>query len=312
MFFYYDKRGPRNLGLVQKLIPSQFIHENIENSKVEATRLKMLEIPVFNGGRQDVVENSVQNWMEERKTKLFAYIFNPAGVDGTVPKTDVIRFQGISAEEAQQTTNDIYSFARNVAGVDMARLEARANVALGQTQIIEQEKVDTIEGVIMKNLSPLQHELEFLLDFCINNDGFGLNDVFISYDYITNVKDLEGKDLEVPTKREIDLVSAAKELREARLRVSINNSSIVNRTYTSMLDSWVRILGLISPAAMPMLYKFILKKIGEAGRFDIPDEVLVGMENQTDPMGGASQFQGPEDTNLVSAPEKQINTTSNV
>ena len=313
MYFYYDKRGPRNLGLVHKLMPSQFVHENLENSKAEATRLKMLEIPVISGGRQDVVEDSMDTFMENRKSKLFSYVFNPAGIDGVMPTTDMIRFNGLSAEEATQTTNDIYSFSRNVAGVDMARLEARANVALGQTQIIEQEKIDTIEGVIMKNKNSLQHELEFILDFFIQNKGFGLKDVYISYDFITTVKDGEGKDMDISTKREIDLVSAAKELKEERWKVSIASSSIVNRTYTSMLDSWVRILGLIDPSSAPTLYKFILKKIGEAGRFDIPDEVMAGVQNQTAPLGGASQFQpGPADVNNTPPPEQEVNTVSNV
>lgn len=294
-FFYYDKRGPRNLGLVKRLAPIQHADERIENLKLEATQLKMFEIPTVAGGREDLVRGAIQDFVEERRENVFAVLHAPSNIEGVIPKFDVMRFNGVNAEEGQLTTDGLYTLARNTVGIDMTRLEVQANITLGQSQLIEQEKLDTLETIILNNQSNLEHEYEALLDFIINNDGFGLDDIKVSCDhYKEDVGVTEDQTISIQGRREMSIVEAARELKGMMLNVTIDDSSLVNRTYVALLDSWIKLLGVVNPEITPDLYKFILKRIGESGRFDVPDNILAGVENQSQATGGASQFQSAE------------------
>jgi len=292
VYFFYDSRGPRNLGLVHKLIPSQYNEQVIENLKSEATRLKMYEIPTVAGGKEEVIDNSIERFSEKRKENLLAVLHAPSNIDNVIPKFDVLRFQGVSAEDAAQTTRDTYDFARNTSGVDLSRLEIQANVTLGQSQLIEQEKIDTLETIILQCKDILEREYSALLDGFILYEGYGQDGIFISYDH-TQMKEgmtPDSEPVKLTVKREVDLVTIAKELKEHRLNIIIDDSAMINRTYTTMLDSWIRLLGVIDPASVPDLYKFILQKVGEAGRFTIPEELFKGISQQQGAMGGMSQF----------------------
>lgn len=291
-YFYYDKRTSRNIGLVKRLAPIQFSDQRVENLKLEAAQLKMFEVPTVAGGREDLIRGAIQEFVEERRSNVFAVLHAPSGIEGIIPKFDVLRFQGVSAEEGSATTRDLYTLARNTVGIDMTRLEVQANITLGQSQLIEQEKLDTLETIILRNKPILEHEYEALLDFVVNNDGFGLDDVKISCDYYGDMEGIaQGKKIKLEGKREISITEAAKELKKTRINVVIDDSSLVNRTYVALLDNWIKLLGVVNPEITPDLYKFIMKRIGESGRFDVPDNVLDGVEQQGQATGGASQFQ---------------------
>lgn len=291
-YFYFDKRQSRNLGLVKRLAPIQHSDERIENLKMEAAQLKMFEIPTVAGGREDLVRGAIQEFVEERKENVFAVLHAPSNIEGVIPKFDVLRFQGVSAEDGQAATDDLYTLARNTVGLDMTRLQVQANITLGQSQLIEQEKLDTLETIILRNKEILEHEYEGLLNFVINNEGFDLNDVKISCDYYGDIEGAsEGSKLDYEGKRSVSIVEAVDLVKDELMNVVIDDSSLVNRTYVALLDSWIKLLGVVNPEITPDLYKHIMTKVGEAGRFDIPEGVMDGVEKQQQAMGGASQFQ---------------------
>ena len=91
-----------------------------------------------------------------------------------------------------------------------------------------------------------------------------------------------------------------------RMQIIIDDSSLVNRTYTTMLDSWIQLLGVINPQVVPGLYQFVMEKIGEAGRFNIPKELFKGVENQASPMGGSSQFKEAQSQEGQMNPEQAL------
>jgi len=294
-YFFYDSRNVRNLGVVHKLIPSQFTDQLVENLKLEATRLKMIEIPTIAGGKESLVNDSINRFMEGRETNIMQFLHAPSNIEGIIPKFDVLRFQGVSAEDAAQTTRDTYDFARNNSGIDLSRLQIQSNVTLGQSQLIEQEKTDTLETIIVRNKPSIEREYESMFYNFIEYEGYGLSDIFVSYDYRKEMPGVseDEQPMVIQTKREVDLVTLAKELAPYKMQIVIDDSSLVNRTYTTLLDSWIRLLGVVNPAVVPKLYQFLMEKIAEAGRFTIPKELFKGVEQQTAPMGGDSQFTNP-------------------
>ena len=64
-FMYFNEDGVRNFGVAQKLYTTQIAHEMIENSKLDSTRRRMLEIPVISGGSSQIVKNQIEEWKEE-------------------------------------------------------------------------------------------------------------------------------------------------------------------------------------------------------------------------------------------------------
>ncbi len=297
-FFYFDKTSPRNRGLVDKLAPIQLAHEDMENSKLESTKLRMFEIPTVAGGREAAITKSIKKFIVARQTNVFSVLHAPqSGVDGAPPKFDMLRFNGLPAQDANMATEELYSLARNTAGIAVKRLEVDANATLGQSQIIEQEKVDSIEGIILRNKPLLEHEYEGILDYIISMDGFGLDDVEITVDFWKKIDGIAGEDgHDVMTQKSISIQEAARQLKDTRFKVVIDDSSLVNRTYSTMMDEWVRLLGIVNPEAQPELYKWVLARIAQAGRFDIPENILDPQPKQQaqqpmQAMGGASQFQ---------------------
>ena len=289
-FFYWDGESIRNRGLTHKLYNTQIGHEMIENAKLDSTRKRMHEILAVSGGRPDVIKAEFEEYEARANKNLRAFMHFPQNASGMVPTTSTIKFEGVSADEGAKSTEDIHSFARDSIGISLNRLDVPVGIGVGQSEILEGDKVKSIESIINSNVANLRREFIGILDYIINMGGFN-SDEQITY---TKYEKTEGfSDGEVKFKMpeaSISIKEAAKKLEEFQFELYIDRNSIVNRTQLTMLDKLIKYSGLIDPAAMPNVAKAISQRIASVMRIDIPAEDFEGIENSR-AMGGDSQFQ---------------------
>ncbi len=287
-YMYFNEDGVRNFGVAQKLYTTQVAHEIIENAKLDSTRRKMLEIPVISGGSTQIVKNQIQEWKEESYSNILAVLHLPEGLQGAVPQTSTIRFEGISAQEANQSTDDIHNIARNSLGVSLSRLEVQSGLGVGQSEILEEEKTVSVEAVVKRNVSNLRREFVGLINFFVNMKGFNLDDE-ITY---TKWETREGADREIEFENPhatISLKEAAKFLEDFEFELFIDRNSIVEKSQIAIVDKLIDYLGTVDLNALPEVGKMLMKRIAQILRIDIPDGAFDNIA-QSVPQGGKSQF----------------------
>ncbi len=289
-FMYFNEEGIRNHGTAIKLYSTQIAHEIVENAKLDSTRRKMLEIPVVSGGSSQMVQASVQSWKEESYTDIMAILHLPEGLNGAVPQTSSIRFEGVSSQDARNTTEDIHSFARNSLGISLNRVEIQTGIGVGQSEIIEEEKTVSVEAVVKRNVSNLTREFKGFLNFFVNMKGFGLDDEVTFTKWEKREGSVEGTQIEFENHNAtITLSKAAELLEDFEFNLYIDRNSIVEKSQVAMVGKLIDYLGTVDPAAMPMVAKMLMKRIAQILRIDIPEEAFDNIA-QSVPQGGKSQF----------------------
>lgn len=296
-FFYFRNDNPRNRGLVCKLYGVQVAHELIENLKLDATRLAMFNVPTISGGSPKQIANKILEWEANRETNLFAWLHLPGNVQNGLPKVDIIAPQMVSRDVGAGSSTDMHDIARNSTGVSLTRLEILSGEGLGQTEIREEEKVVSIEAIVDRNIPNLVREIKGLINYGINNNGFGLTDMEIRYSKFSmkNI-DKESVGLNNPEIIEqknvrINFVDASKKLKGYMFRVFIDKDTIVNRSQTIMADRIIKAFGVIDPAALPEVAKGLMKKLLDIMRIDTSENAFDNISRSV-ATGGDSQFKG--------------------
>lgn len=292
--FYVDRRWIRNKGLGHRLFRFQKADEALQNTALNASRMRGIQIPVMLGVTSNVAQDRFEEWKERRAEDVFAFLDVSASTPDIIPKVEILKFDGVRAEEMRASMQDLYAAYRNYVGIDFTRLEVRNAEGLGQSKLIEAEKVKTVEDIVKKQMGKLQHELKGLLLFFINNKGFGLKDVELEYTQVhEDIKSVTGEpigDVENPHAT-TNLVEAAKRLDKFAFKISVNMDTIVDRNQLAILEDLTRITGLVDGAAMPEEKKALLQQIFRIANIRIPTENFEGVVNEV-AQGGAGQFQG--------------------
>jgi len=252
----------------------------------------------------NVANDRVEEWKDARLEDVFAFLNFQGAVAGSIPKVEVLKFDGVRAEEMRASMEDLYSSYRNYVGLSFTRLEVRGVEGLGQTKLIEAEKVKTVADIVANQMGKLQHELRCLLLFFINNDGFGLNDV--SLQYLQVVDDMESAAGEPIGKIEnpyatLTLPEIAKKLKKFAFKVTINMDTIVERNQLAILEDLTTITGLVDGAAMPKEKAELLKKIFNIAKIPMPENAFAGVQNEV-AQGGVGQFQQGAETSSLPTP----------
>jgi len=291
--FYYDRENIRNKGVGERMYRFQKADELLENSGLNATKMKALAVPYLIGGRQNKSQNLLGEWAQKRKSNVFAMLEVSSGMPGQTPELGVLKFDVISAEEMRVSKDDLKSMVRNYMGVAPNRLEVRQNEGLGQTKLIEAEKIKTVEDIVKKEKSKLENELRGLLLYFVNNKGFGLNDVEIEYTSIMEgvQSQLTGGDLGTITNNheKIDLVKAAEKLKDFHFNVFVDMDTFVQKNNLSLMEDMIKVTGLIDPQATPGLMTKTMKALLDVAKIKYEDSDFENIEQST-PQGGVSQF----------------------
>lgn len=288
-YMFWDSRSIRNLGLADKLYGAQVAHEIVENSKLDSTRRRMREIPVISGGRASSIESKVAEWEMKYESNIHSVLHLPTSVQNQVPQTSVIRFEGVSAADGTRSTDDIHNLARNTAGVSLTRLEVQHGIGVGQSEILEDEKIVSVERIVRNNMENLRLEFTGLLDYIVNNRGFGLDETITYTKYMeeqgaTRMLSFQMKETEISIK------NAAKMLESFEFDLHIDRNSIIEKRQIAMAEKIINFLGVIDPAALPEVSKLLMGRLAEIMRVDIPAESFEGVESSR-ALGGRSQFQ---------------------
>jgi hypothetical protein len=302
-FMFYDSRSIRNLGLADKLYGPQIAHEIVENSKLDSTRKRMREIAVISGGRANTIESKLKDYEQKSASNIFSILHLPSNVQNIVPQTSVIRFEGVSAEDGQRSTDDVQNFARNAAGVSMTRLEVQQGIGVGQSEILEDEKIISVERIVKNNMENLRMEFTGLLNYVINMKGLDLDET-ITY---THHEEMQGMTRTISYKmegREISIKEAAKQLEEFEFDLFIDKNSIIEKRQVAMAEKIINFLGVIDPAALPEVSKALMGRLADVMRVDIPADAFENIQ-QSQAMGGRSQFQSQTDQNEQPADPSQ-------
>lgn len=292
--FYNDRENIRNKGIGHRLYRPQKADEALQNTALNASRLRGVQIPVMMGVNSNVAQDRFEEWKERREDDVLAFLDVSANMPGTTPKVEVVKFDGVPAAEMETSVNMLYRSQRNYNGIDLNRLEVRGSEGLGQTKLIEAEKVETVEDVVEKQMTKLEHELRGIALYFINNKGFGLADVMLTYTKVeSGVKSASGEEMPDLTNPHatLNLVEAAKALENFTFDVHVDMDSIVKRNQLSLMEDLTKVAGLVDGAVMPDEKKAILKQIFGVARITIPESGF-GNVAQEQAQGGVSQFQG--------------------
>lgn len=292
--FYVDRKKIRNHGLGDRLYRFQKADEALQNTALNASRVRGVQIPYVTGATGNIAQDRIEEWKDKSAEDVFAFLDVSGATPDVIPKLGVLKFDGVRAEDMRTSVEDLYAAYRNYVGVSFTRLEVRSREGLGQTKLIEAERVKTIEDIIAKQMGKLQHELRSLLLYLINNDGFGLHDVLLQYvDVEKDVKSVTGDsmgDIENPYAT-LTLPEMAKAIKDFGFKVTINMDTIVHRNQLAILEDLTKITGLVDGAAMPEEKKELLKKIFNIAKIPMSESAFANVAAET-AQGGAGQFQG--------------------
>jgi len=298
-WFYYNRKSIRNYGLAGKLFGAQIAHEILENAKLASTRKRLFEIISIAGGSSQTIKSHLEEFEEKYQDNILTFLHLPSNVQNIIPQAQVLRFDSVTAQEAEQTSADIHSFARNSIGVSLTRLEVQKNIGVGQSEIIQEEKTIAVEQIVEKNMQNLRKTFTGVLDYSINNNGFGSSETVNVIQTITTEGDTREISIETPVSYTIKQL--AKDLQEYDFSIYIDKDSIVKRSQIAQTQKLIDFFGTIDPNALPGLSKKIAKRIGEILRLDIRLDDLQGIEN-SQAQGGKSQFKTQQNEAPVQTP----------
>ncbi len=290
--FDSNKFNIRNHGIVQRLMRWQDAEQILLNGGFEASNLRMMQIPTMTGVNSDIAMERIMDWKERREEDPYAFLDVSAQLPGADVKLDVLKFDGVSQDETDKSLHTLRTTMRNYNGFDLNRLEVRSNEGLGQTKILEAEKIQSIEKIAERQVGKFRHELVGLLRYFINHDGFALHDTTITCTLFHEIENPETKEkVEVRNpKATISLPEAAKRLKDFDFNVHIDMDTIVKKGMLSMVDDLIKMLGTVDGAAQPEVKKTLQKMLFSSMGTNTPDSIFDGVENEV-PQGGASQFQ---------------------
>lgn len=282
IYFYFNKESIRNRGLAQKLYAAQVAHEIVENAKLDSTRKRMYEIPYVIGVNADEMAEIQAKHQKRYKENVFTVMPIPKTIGANIlPEMGTLKFEGIRPDEARQSTEDNYRLAKDLSGVSLDRLEIQQGVGVGQSEMLEEEKIQSVEYIVEKNIENIIGLLVGVLDFTINHEGFDCEQE-ISYDTYNENLEITGQ-----TKKMVKDVT--KDLYDFEFKVFIDRNELVKKSQVVIVQKLIDFLGTIDPQAIPEAAKAIFARIADAMRLDIPLSALKGIENSM-PQGGKSQF----------------------
>lgn len=295
--FDYNRFNVRDRGIVSRLMRFQDAEQMMLNGGLEASMLRMTQIPWIKGVNGPTAQERIAEWKEERKVDPLAILDISGQGSGNEPDIGSLKFDGISQDDTDKSLNTIRTTARNYNGVDFNRLEVRSNEGLGQTKILEAERVESIEKVAERAARKLQHELEGLLLYAINHNGFDLHDTLIPCTLYHKIENPEtGEVIEVQNpKASLSIPEACKRIKDLDFNVYVDMDTIVNKRMLSLLDDLTKFMGGIDGAAQPELKKELQKRAFNALGTNVNDKIFDGVEDET-AQGGVSQFQDNKQT----------------
>jgi len=294
MAMYVNRKKIRNNGLGERVYRLQVADEALQNTGFNASRIRGVQIPYITGISTSIAQDRVEEWKERRASDVLAFLDVSGMGSSNKPDIGVLKFDGVRAEEMRASVSDLYSAYRNYVGISFTRLEVRTGEGLGQSKLIEAEKVRVVEDVVAKQMGKLNHEIKCLFLYFINNRGFGLKDTLLEYcDVEEDVKSVTGEsmgDIDNPHAT-ISCVEAAKKLKDFMFSIQINMDTIVDRNNLAILEDLTKITGLVDGAVMPDEKKELLRQIFKIARIRIPENDFAGIEQES-AQGGMGQFQG--------------------
>ena len=283
-YFYYRDKYPYNRGLAHALAIPQVVHEIVENLKTDNIIKRLDTITYITGGNADKNEQNFRKYRMEKRINRNAMLYLHSSMNSkNTPTAGILKFEGLTAQEGQQVTQDILDFVKNTSGVDPQQAEVQKNTALGQTEIIDEKSKESIEAVAETNMSNFRSQLNMFLAFIIAHKGFGLNDVVIGF---TKFDEHTPEGNESAT---ISVPEAAKKLMGKEFDFVIDKSTLVRRSRTLEAQQMIEFLGLLDPTTDPEGFIAIRDKIGELKGITMP-KANPQMIAQSTAQGGMSQF----------------------
>lgn len=294
-YFYFRDKYPYNRGLAHKLAVPQVMHEIIENLKTDNIIKRLDQIAYITGGNSDKNEENFRKYRQEKRLNRNAILYLHSSLNNrNVPQPGVIKFEGLTAEEGRTITNDILDFVKNCSGVDPRQAEVQKNIALGQSEIIEEKSTEAIQAIADKGIANFKAQLNSFIQFGIGHKGFGLNDVklnFTRYDENTP----EGNDAAT-----ISIPKAMEKIAESEFKFIIDKSSLLKKSKFLETQQLIEFLGLLNPQTDPEGFIMVRNKIGQTKGLTLP-EVEPEAIALSEPTGGKSQFAGKQE-----APQEEL------
>lgn len=288
---YHDPDSPYNRGIVEKVFAIQVAHHILENLKFDTFRKKNDPIPFIAGGRKDLMQQQTRAYRKEKLRDRDAFLHLPSSMTGNVPTTGLIQFEGYNPQEVEQATQDMYDLAKNTVGVNPQRQEIQKNTGVGQSDIVEEEKVDAMQELVEGNITNYISEYRGILDYCIANKGFGLKKTMINFTKYTEEKTPDEKGTVVVTNPNatVSFVEACEIASGHEFDIIIERSSLVKKSRFIENEKLTTMLGSLPANTAQGAVKKIGKEIGKNLGLDLLDEDF-GDLSQASASGGASQF----------------------
>lgn len=287
---YFNSTDARNWGVVNKLGVPQTVHKIIENLKVDNLIQKLDQVKVVVGGNADKIEKSRREYRTKKRSDRTAVWYMPASQSrvGAEPKPTVFKFDGITYQEGESGTQGLLDFSKNATGFSIQRQEIKTNVAVSQTDALDEEKSEFIEDISGDNIENVEMMYRMFLRFCIAHKGFGLNEVMIPYTKYTDPEVEEG--FPEGIKASMSFPEAMKRIEKFSYSVSINKNSFTTRSRGRDSRSLQDLLQFANPQVFPEWYKALVMKIAENLSVELPD-IDNERVKQAEATGGRSQFQ---------------------
>lgn len=289
--FFWSRDSIRNKGLAQKLYPVQVGHEIQENAKLDTVRKRMVEYQYVVGGSPDRVKAMINDFKAKYKKDIFSILHIPMMTStsggNSLPVLGTLRYEGITPELARQSTDDIYTLGKDVAGVPLRIGEVQSGLGVGQSMLLEEDRVENVKQIVDNNIPNIKKMLIGMMDFVINNKGFGSMEELSFYREEKNENEEEPK---VVGRQSKTVTEICKELEDFEFDVYFDQNKLIRRSEVLMAEQITKMLQFINPQVNPEAYKIALRRLAEIYRIDIPLSTLAGIENMK-PQGGASQFE---------------------
>jgi len=284
-----NREGPYNFGFVEKVSSYQIAHEIIENGVVDGVRRSVDTIIYASNVRATSFRRLQLEYRNKKRTNIHEIMPLPPTTTGSAPELKALEYPQPNPVITKNAIEEMYSLARNVNGVDPVRAEIRGDIALGQTEILEERRVAAVDKIARANSAYVTRFLSNIISYAIAHAGFGWSKVKIDYDkYIENGEPIQetvnkGQTLYFDTA--CDMLKKA----EFQYNVYIGEDSFIRKSLALKFNRVSELLGVIDPNAYPDAYEQILLSANEAIGGHI-DEDMLEKKDIAQPTGGKSQF----------------------